>query len=62
MRVIPGVAVPTTEAPPPVADAKKGTGAGTATPAGSVSAGTASVLSRDATKKPAEAKPKTSSN
>lgn len=62
VRVIPGVAVPTPEAPPVVADAKKGTGAGTATPAGSVSAGTASVLSRDATKKPAEAKPKTSSN
>jgi hypothetical protein len=62
VRVIPGVAVPTPEAPPVVADAKKGTGAGTATPAGSVSAGTASVLSRDATKKPAEAKPKTLSN
>jgi hypothetical protein len=62
VRVIPGVAVPTPEAPPVVADAKKGTGAGTATPAGSVSAGTASVLSRDATKKPAEAKPKTSAN
>lgn len=62
VRVIPGIAVPTIEAPaPPVADAKKGTGAGTGTPAGSVSAGTASVLSRDATKKPAE-KPKTSSN
>lgn len=50
------------ETPPPVADAKKGTGAGTGTPSGAVSAGTASVLSRDATKKPAEPKPKTSSN
>lgn len=50
------------ETPPPVADARKGTGAGTGTPSGAVSAGTASVLSRDATKKPAEPKPKTSAN
>jgi hypothetical protein len=63
IRVIPGVAVPTPEpSAPPVADSMKGTGAGTGTPSGSVSAGTASVLSRDATKKPAEAKPKTSSS